>query len=92
MASTGTISSRVNHGKMRSSEVSTAAWRDGLLNEELFETDARRKLPPWQYDDNYVRPAKNQTPAQARRTLELKTGGLHKTKPVTIIPADSQDK
>ena len=31
--------------------------RDGLLNEELFETleDVRRKLPPWRDDDNHVR-------------------------------------
>ena len=60
--------------------------RDGLLNEELFETleDARRKLPPWQDDDSHVRLwLKNQAPAQARRTLEL-NGGLAQT--------DSQDK
>ena len=49
--------------------------RDELLNEELFDTldDARRKLALWRYDYNNVRPHSslgNQTPAQARRTLE----------------------
>ena len=48
--------------------------RDGLLNEELFETleDARRKLPPWRDDDNRVRPGSETRSAQARRTLELR--------------------
>ncbi|WP_141194901.1 integrase core domain-containing protein, partial [Maliponia aquimaris] len=35
--------------------------------------DARRKLALWRYDDNAVRPHSslaNQTPQQARRTLE----------------------
>jgi putative transposase len=49
--------------------------RDELLNEEMFESldDARRKLALWRYDYNNVRPHSslgNQTPAEARRTLE----------------------
>ena len=50
--------------------------RDELLNEEMFDNldDARRKLALWRYDYNNVRPHAslgNQTPAEARRTLEL---------------------
>ncbi len=50
--------------------------RDELLNDEMFDTleDARRKLTPWRYDYNKVRPHSslgNRTPAKARRTLEL---------------------
>jgi putative transposase len=50
--------------------------RDELLNEELFDSldDARRKLAIWRYDYNNVRPHSslgNQTPANARRTLEI---------------------
>jgi len=49
--------------------------RDELLNEEWFDSldDARRKLPPWRYDYNNVRPHSslgNKTPAEARRALE----------------------
>lgn len=49
--------------------------RDELLNEEIFDSldDARRKLALWRYDYNTVRPHSslaNQTPQQARRTLE----------------------
>ena len=49
--------------------------RDELLNEEIFDSldDARRKLALWRYDCNTVRPhasLANQTPQQARRTLE----------------------
>lgn len=49
--------------------------RDELLNEEIFDTldDARRKLALWRYDYNAVRPHSslgNQTPLEARRTLE----------------------
>ena len=49
--------------------------RDGLLNEEIFDTldDARRKLALWRYDYNNVRPHSslgNQTPAEAHRALE----------------------
>lgn len=49
--------------------------RDELLNEEIFDSldDARRKLALWRYDYNAVRPHSslgNQTPLQARRTLE----------------------
>ena len=45
------------------------------LNEEIFDslTDARRKLALWRYDYNNVRPHSslgNQTPAEARRTIE----------------------
>ena len=53
--------------------------RDELLNEEIFDSldDARRKLAMWRYDYNHVRPHSsldNQTPAEARRTLELNEG------------------
>ena len=53
--------------------------RDELLNEEMFDSleDARRKLALWRYDYNNVRPHSslgNQTPAEARRTLELNEG------------------
>ncbi|WP_138069739.1 IS3 family transposase [Sulfitobacter sp. EhC04] len=49
--------------------------RDELLNEEMFDSldDARRKLALWRYDYNDVRPHSslgNNTPAEARRTLE----------------------
>ncbi|MBV64694.1 MAG: IS3 family transposase, partial [Halomonas sp.] len=49
--------------------------RDELLNEEIFDSldDARRKLALWRYDYNTIRPHSslaNQTPQQARRTLE----------------------
>ena len=53
--------------------------RDELLNEEMFDSldDARRKLAFWRYDYNNVRPHSsldNQTPAEARRTLEQLEG------------------
>ena len=53
--------------------------RDELLNEEMFDSleDARRKLALWRYDYNNVRPHSalgNQTPAEARRTLEQSEG------------------
>jgi len=53
--------------------------RDELLNEELSDNleDARRKLAIWRYGYNNVRPhssLNNQTPANARRTLELTEG------------------
>ncbi len=49
--------------------------RDELLNEEIFDSlgDARRLLALWRYDYNTVKPHSslaNQTPQQARRTLE----------------------
>ena len=49
--------------------------RDECLNEEMFDSldDARRKLALWRYDYNNVRPHSslgNQTPVEARRTLE----------------------
>jgi putative transposase len=49
--------------------------RDEILNEEIFDTldDARRKLALWRYDYNAIRPHSslgNQTPLEARRTLE----------------------
>jgi len=55
------------------------SMRDEFLNEELFDTldDARRKLALWRYDYNNVRPHSslgNQTPVQARRTLEQSEG------------------
>jgi len=52
---------------------------DEYLNEEIFDSlaDARRKLALWRYDYNNVRPHSslgNQTPAEARRALELFDG------------------
>lgn len=49
--------------------------RDALPNEEILDSldDARRKVALWRYDYNTVRPHSslgNQTPKQARRTLE----------------------
>lgn len=64
---------------MRSSKASTAACGTVIvydhLNEEIFDSldDARRKLALWRYDYNPDRPHSslaNQTPQQARRTLE----------------------
>ncbi len=48
---------------------------DKCLNEEMFDSldDARRKLALWRYDYKSVTPHSslgNQTPAEARRTLE----------------------
>lgn len=56
--------------------------RDELLNEEIFDSlaDARRKLALWRYDYNNVRPhssLNNQTPAAARRALELLDSSAH---------------
>lgn len=53
--------------------------RDGLLNEEMFESldDARQKLALWRYDYNRVRlhsSLRNQTPAEACRALEQLEG------------------
>lgn len=53
--------------------------RDELLNEEMFDSldDARQKLALWRYGYNNVRHHSslgNQTPAEARRTLELFEG------------------
>ena len=53
--------------------------RDKCLNEEIFDSliDARRTLALWRYDYNHVRPHSslgNQTPAEARRALELFDG------------------
>jgi putative transposase len=58
--------------------------RDEFLNEKLFDTldDARRKLALWRYDYNNVRPhssLENQTPAEARRTLEQFDGTAQDT-------------
>ncbi len=55
--------------------------RDELLNKEMFDSldEARRKLPIWRYDHNNVRPHSslgNQTPAEARRTLEQFVGSV----------------
>ena len=52
---------------------------DECLNEEIFDSlaDARRKLALWRYDYNNVRPHSSlgtQTPAEARRALELLDG------------------
>jgi len=56
--------------------------RDELLNETVFESlaDARRKLARWRYDYNNIRPhsaLKGQSPATARRVLELFYGSAH---------------
>lgn len=56
--------------------------RDELLNEEVFTSlaDARRKLSLWRYDYNNIRPhsaLNGQSPASARRALELSDGSAH---------------
>ena len=65
--------------------------RDEFLNEEVFQSlaDARFKLNKWRYDYNNIRPhtaLKGQSPATARRTLELDEGStpgaLAKTQPM----------
>ncbi|MEO0751472.1 MAG: IS3 family transposase [Pseudomonadota bacterium] len=66
--------------------------RDELLNEEMFDSlgDARRKLALWRYDYNNVRPhssLKNQTPTQARRTLEQFEGSA----PDALAQTDDDD-
>ena len=53
--------------------------RDECLNEEIFDSlaDARRTLALWRYDCNHIKPHSslgNQTPAEARRALELLDG------------------
>jgi putative transposase len=63
--------------------------RDELLNEEIFDTldDARRKLALWRYDYNNVRPHSslgNQTPADARRALDLSAGPARGTLAQTV--------
>ena len=66
--------------------------RDELLNKEMFDSldDARRKLPIWRYDHNNVRPhssLENQTPAEARRTLEQFVGSA----PGAMAQTDDQN-
>ena len=66
--------------------------RDELLNEEIFDSlaDARRKLALWRYDYNAVRPHSslaNQTPLQARRTLEQLEGST----PGALAPEDKPE-
>ena len=66
--------------------------RDELLNEEMFDSldDARRKLALWRYDYNNVRPHSslgNQTPAEARRTLEQFVGSA----PGALAQTDDQN-
>lgn len=56
--------------------------RDELLNEEVFTSlaDARRKISKWRYDYNNIRPhsaLNGQSPATARRALELLFGSAH---------------
>ena len=66
--------------------------RDELLNEEMFDSleDARRKLALWRYDYNNVRPHSSlgdQTPAEARRTLEQFEGSA----PGPLAQPETQD-
>ncbi|QFT71774.1 IS2 transposase TnpB [Ruegeria sp. THAF33] len=66
--------------------------RDELLNEEMFDSleDARRKLALWRYDYNNVRPHSslgNQTPAEARRTLEQFEGSA----PDALAQTDNEE-
>jgi putative transposase len=63
-----------------------------LLNEEMFDSleDARRKLALWRYDYNNVRPHSslgNQTPAEARRTLEQFEGSA----PDALAQTDNEE-
>lgn len=60
-------------------EAFNGSRRDELLNEEIFDTpnEARRRLALWRYDYNTARPHSslgNQTPAEARGTLEQSEG------------------
>uniref|UniRef100_UPI00130077E6 integrase core domain-containing protein n=1 Tax=Primorskyibacter marinus TaxID=1977320 RepID=UPI00130077E6 len=66
--------------------------RDGLLNEELFDTldDARRKLALWSYDYNNFRPHSslgNRTPKQARQALEQFEGSV----PAALAKPETDD-
>ena len=65
--------------------------RDELLNERIFQSlaDARRHLSLWRYDYNNIRPhsaLNGQSPATARRALELLGGSAHAAlaKPITM--------
>ena len=69
--------------------------RDELLNEELFDSleDARRKLAIWRYDYNNVRPHSslgNQTPAEARRSLEQFEGSTHDPCQTVVCEANNE--
>lgn len=73
-------------------EAFNGSLRDELLNEELFDSldDARRKLALWRYDYNHVRPhlsLRNQTPAEARRTLEQFDGSA----PGALAQSETED-
>ncbi len=66
--------------------------RDELLNEDIFDSlyDARRKLALWRYDYNNARPHSslgNQTPAEARRTLEQFEGSA----PGALVQTDDEE-
>ena len=66
--------------------------RDELVNEEMFDhlDDARRKLALWRHDDNTVRPRSslgNQTPAEARRTLEQ----FERSTPGALAQTETED-
>ena len=66
--------------------------RDECLNEEMFDSlaDAQRKLALWRYDYNNVRPhssLKNQTPAEARWTIEKIEGSA----PGALAQTDDED-
>jgi putative transposase len=63
-------------------EAFNARLRDELLNEEVFTSlaDARRRLSRWRHDYNNIRPhsaLNGQSPASARRALELSDGSAH---------------
>lgn len=63
-------------------EAFNARLRDELLNEEVFTSlaEARRRLSLWRYDYNNIRPhsaLNGQSPASARRALELSDGSAH---------------
>ena len=73
-------------------EAFNGSLRDELLNEEMFDSleDVRRKLALWRYDYNSVRlhsSLGNQTPAQARRTLEQCEGSA----PGALAQSETQD-
>lgn len=57
-------------------------FRDECLNEEVFESlaHARRVIALWRHDYNHARPHSalgGATPAEARRSLELRDGSAH---------------
>jgi len=92
---TGVVWHYIDPGKPQQNgliESFNGSLRDECLNEEIFDSlaDARQTLALWRYDYNNVRPHSslaNQTPAQARRTLEQSEGSA----PGALAPPETDD-